>query len=92
MKRLSLSEITGIAEIIGSIAIVVSLIFVGLQIRQNTRQVETSSIQAGLAYVESINNLTANPETAEVVMKGVNDFNSLSPIEKARFDGTINMS
>ena len=89
MKRLSLSEITGIAEVIGAIAIVVSLIFVGLQIRQNTNQIRANSVQVGLAYVEAQNNLMTNPETAELVMKGLSDFDALSPLQKARFDAML---
>ena len=89
MKRLSLSEITGIAEVIGAIAIVVSLIFVGLQIRQNTNQIQANSVQVGLAFVEAENNLFANPESAEMALKGINNFNDLSPLEQARFDAML---
>ena len=89
MKRLSLSEITGIAEIIGSIAIVVSLIFVGLQVRQNTSQIAANSVGTGLSFFEATNNLTTNPETVDVVLNGLNDFDGLSTSEKAEFDGLM---
>ena len=89
MKRLTLSEITNIAEIIGAFAIVASLIFVGLQIRQNTNQIRANSVQMGLAFVEAQNNLLANPENAELDMKGIHDFDALSPLEKARFDALL---
>ena len=89
MRKLTFSEITGLAEIIGSVAIVVSLIFVGLQLRQNSSQFETAAIQAGMAYVEATNNLTANPDSTELVIRGLSDFEGLTQVEKARFDGLL---
>ena len=89
MKRLSLGEITGIAEIIGSIAIVVSLVFVGLQIRQNTKQAEAQTLQTTLSYIASLNDLAQAPESAGLLFKGLNDFGALSPIEKIQFDGML---
>lgn len=89
MKRLSLNEITNIAEVIGAVAIVISLIFVGLQIRQNTKQAEATALQTNLTYVNSINDLAQSPDTAAVWLKGLNDFDALSPVEKVRFDGMM---
>jgi hypothetical protein len=89
MKRLSLGEITNLAEIIGTVAIVVSLIFVGLQIRQNTDQIAVASYQTGLRFIHSINELTATPESADLVIRGLNDFDALSQIDKAQFDSKL---
>jgi hypothetical protein len=89
MKRLSLSEVTGVAEIVGAIAIVLSLIFVGLQIRQNTNQIEAASFQTGLHFIQSVNDLTATPESADLIIRGMNDFEALSQIDKARFDSKL---
>lgn len=89
MRRFTLSEVTGIAEIIGSIGIIASLVFVGLQVRQNTHQVEAASYQTGIAYIDAINNLATDPDTAELVIKGLKDFEALSQVEKARFDGIV---
>jgi hypothetical protein len=88
-RRLTLSEFTGIAEIIGTVAIVVSLIFVGLQLRQNSSQFQTAAIQAGMTYVEAMNNLFIDPDTTELVITGLNDFSGLTQLEKARFDGLM---
>lgn len=89
MKRLSLSEITAIAEIVGSIGIIVSLIFVGFQVRQNTNQVEAASYQTGLRFIQSVNDLTATPESADLVIRGLNDFDAMSQIDKAQFDSKL---
>ena len=89
MKRLTLSEITNLAEIVGTIAIVVSLIFVGLQIRQNTRQIEAASYQTGITFIDAVNNLATNPDSAGLIIKGLQDFDALTKVEKARFDGRL---
>ena len=89
MKRLTLSEITGIAEIVGSIGIIVSLIFVGLQIRQNTNQVEASSYQAALHFVKAVNEMGNTPQTSSLIRRGFDDFDGLSQDEKVQFDGML---
>ena len=89
MKRLSLGQITNIAEIVGTVAIVVSLILVGLQIRQNTNQIEATSFQTGLRFIQTLDDLTATRESAELVIKGLNDFDALSQIDKALFDSKL---
>jgi len=89
MKRLSLGEITNIAEIVGTFAIVVSLIFVGLQIRQNANQMEATSYQTGLRFIQTLDDLTATQESADLVIKGLNDFDALSQIDKALFDSKL---
>ena len=89
MKKLSLSEITGIAEIIGSLGIIVSLIFVGLQVRQNTHQVEAASYQALSNFVRAVNALGNAPQTANLVRRGLDDFQALSEDEKVQFDGKM---
>jgi hypothetical protein len=89
MKRLSLGEITNLAEIIGTVAIVVSLIFVGLQIRQNTDQIEARSYETGLHFIQAVNDLTATPESTDLVIRGLNDFESLPQSDKAQFDSKL---
>jgi hypothetical protein len=49
MKR-TLAEWASVAEIIGALAIVVSLVFVGLQIRANTRATQNATYQQSVGY------------------------------------------
>lgn len=46
MKRLTLSEWASIAEIIGAIAVVLSLLYVGIQVQENTSEVRATNRQA----------------------------------------------
>lgn len=54
MKR-TLQEWANLAEIIGNVAIILSLVFVGLQIRQNTVQLEQNTMTARAAAVSASN-------------------------------------
>ena len=45
MRKLTLSEWANIAEILGSAVVVLSLIFIGLELRQNTNALYTNSWQ-----------------------------------------------
>jgi hypothetical protein len=49
MKR-SLAEWANVAEIVGAFAIVVSLVFVGVQIRDNTRATQNATFQQNVGY------------------------------------------
>lgn len=46
MRKLQLSEWAALAEIIGTVGIVLSLVFVGIQVRDNTRATQAASFQA----------------------------------------------
>ena len=42
-----------------------------------------------MAYVEATNDLTADKDSAELVIRGMDDFLSLSQVDKARFNGLL---
>ena len=64
------SNLADISQIIGSIAVVITLIFLILQIRQNTRAIEASTRQASLdADTAYLNMSVNNPEMLLAVTK-----------------------
>ena len=78
MKR-SLQDWANLAEIVGTAAIIFSLIFVGLQISDNTREMRSAAAHNATEslsswYVEIANNAQAT----EVFHKGMSDPNALS--------------
>ena len=85
--------IGAIAESIGVIAIFVSLVYVAIQIRQNTQQFKRSIEATGLAAfernIESGNHirelLILNPDLAQLLLKGFRSFVKLDASEKFRF-------
>jgi len=82
-----------IAETVGVIAIFVSVIYVAVQIRQNTREISRSIEETRLAAFER--NITSgnraremlilNPDLSEVFLTGLRKYQNLNPSEKFRF-------
>jgi len=70
VNELGLSEWANIAEVIGALAVVVSLLYVGVQVRHNTNEVRASNRQQliGRAHTSAIA-LTGNPEMAALMAK-----------------------
>ena len=77
-------------EIVGAIAVVVTLIYLATQIRQNTRQLASASLQGLADRAENRLLLVASsPEFAKVGVKLQQDPDSLSAVETAQLYGWI---
>ncbi len=76
-----------VAEIVGALAIVLSLIFVGLEIRDSTR-VTTLNLDRVLDQQNLALNLaiTNSADFAELLVRGESDRDGLNTAERARFD------
>ena len=89
---MSIQDWGAIGEIVGALAVVASLIYLAMQIRQNTRQISMSLESAKLAAfertVESSNHareiLITNPEVADLFLKGLADYRNLPSSDKFR--------
>ncbi len=83
-----------LGEIIGAIAVVASLVYLAIQIRQNTNQIslgiETMRLAAFERNVESGNRIRelmiVNPDLADLVARGSRDYQELSGTDKIRYD------
>ena len=71
MSWLELSQILGnMGEFFGAILLFVSLIFVGLQLRQNTQAVQRSSArEAGNALVASLQVYVESAELSDITIR-----------------------
>jgi hypothetical protein len=75
-----------VAEIIGAIAVVITLVFLTVEIRQNRIAVEAAtqaSISEGWNSVNAV--ILGSSEVGEIWAKGFNDPESLNQSEKVRF-------
>ncbi len=78
----SLNKIHQIGELTAAVAVVISLIFVGLQIRDNTIASEAATHQASVAYdLDLLLNAGASPDTARVYRTYRDDPDSLDADE-----------
>ena len=74
-------------EFLGGIAVVVSLIYLASQIRQNSKLLRASSASVSAAGQIRVAELMAqDPELTQVWLQGVRDRNGLSEHDRQRFD------
>ena len=83
---MDLENIARIAEIISSVAVVVSLIYVGLQVRQNTRALRATTYNAVTANsIAILSAMDSHPEYSEFLVRVQSDYASATAAEKLRF-------
>lgn len=81
-----LESLANLGEIIGAIAVVVSLIYLAVQVRQNTQAQRTENFSRALDRVAAMQaSLSQDTDTAVVFAKGVSDPSTLSPTERIQF-------
>lgn len=74
------------SELVGLSAVLLTLIFVGFELRQNTRAVESSATQEVHANFASwYESLQGDPALLMITVKGMQDYGSLTTAEKAQF-------
>jgi len=80
--KAKLQEFALIAEIVGAIAVVISLIYVGLGVRQNTDAIQVANHQALVALDMDKNTWLRDPAFAEIYENASQNIEELSPIER----------
>ena len=82
---MDIMELGAIGELIGGLAVIASLIFVGVQVRNSTREQQTSSMrEAARALLGGVQSLQ-QPGIAEIWLQGMDRFESLEPGDRLRF-------
>ncbi len=78
--------IAATGEILGAVAVLVTLIYLAAQIRQNTATVATATYDSVLNEINNINIAIAQNEAlASIVYHGMYDPDSLSEMDRVRF-------
>lgn len=84
---MSIQDLGSIGEFIAAIATILTLVYLALQIRQNTAVSRAAAAQEVLKahrlLIREV--LTLNPEVENVFIRGIHSFGSLSRDEKRRF-------
>ena len=84
--------VSAVAEIIGALTIVITLIYLGFQLSHNTRSVKVSALQATMAQWNEWSSIVAgSPDLAEIVVRGNHDLHQLNPVDKLRYGAYIQM-
>ena len=78
------------SEVVGAIAVVASVIYLGVQIKDNT---EATKLAASRTLSESYNTfldlLTASSDVSDIFLRGLRDYDSLEPVETIRFSALL---
>jgi len=83
---MKLKRYAQLAEIIGSLAVIVGLIFVGLELRQNTITQRVTATQTLVVdYENAVDLLAKDTESACIYVRGSNGLDNLTGIEQYRF-------
>ncbi len=87
---MTLADVSQISQTIGSAGVVASLIFVGVQLHQNTKATRAASHHAVSEALNQVNLLWArNGEVSRIWLLGISDRAALTPEERWRFDATV---
>ena len=80
------TALSAIAELLGAAAVVVSLLYLAQQIRQNTRQIRLAAQQATVHELgNALRAQAQNREWTELLSRGLNNLDALDPVEKTQF-------
>jgi len=83
---MTLKKIALITEILGGLAVIVGLVFVGLELRQNTLMQRVTATQTLVVdYENAVDLLTKDQKTACIYVRGSNGLENLTGIERYRF-------
>lgn len=78
--------LVAVAEITGAVGVIASLVYVGIQVRQNTRWLRSSVIEsAGLRSSEMARNVAIDPELSSLVRAAMSGAAGLNEEERWRF-------
>ena len=78
--------IGAIAELIGGAAVLATLVYLSMQVRQSNRQEASQSVQIALeTFIGSYAALTEDENKARTYIAGVQDYENLEPVQQAMF-------
>ena len=83
---MTLEAMANLGETIGGIAVVVSLVYLGIQMKHNTMQVRSATYQSIVAAAAACNvTLTQSPDLARIFRIGCDDPEALEEDDRVRF-------
>jgi len=83
---LTLNDLYLISQVVAVAALIPSVLYLAVQVRQNTLQARANAAYQFLEATGSINAIPmGNKETASVVRRGLEDISALNPDEKLQF-------
>ena len=83
--------IGAIGEIIGAIAVLITLVYLAFQVRQSNKLAKMEMHEDSIShYLQNNGNFISNVETARVFREGLLNLDSISPSERIQLWGMLN--
>jgi len=83
---MSLQDLGALGEFIAAIATLVTLAYLAVQIRQNTKSIRASTFHDAVSdFAHGIEELNQDQELTRIFYAGLRDFEGLSQLERQRF-------
>lgn len=82
---MSLSQLAPIADILAALGVILSLIFLAYELRQNRKQSELANWRDLLESLSNFKGLSNNLDFAEFLERAERDYDALTPAEKRAF-------
>ena len=87
---MTLQSLAYIGEIIGTVVVILSLVYLAVQVRQNTEAQRTENYARALERLATFQSmLSTDSEVSTIFSKGLADSSNLSTQEKLRFNWTM---
>ena len=80
-----LTTIANIADLLAAAGVIGSLIFLGLQLREQNRETGLNNWRELLITLTDFKGITSDPQMADLVLRGHEDYHALGPAEKLSF-------
>jgi len=85
--------IAAVGEIVGAIAVIVTVAYLALQIRQNTAALRSTATQGASDQIAGLyHTMCTDPDLAMIVVRGTNTPDELSESEMARYFSVLMMA
>ena len=82
---MTLEQFASIGEIVSGIAVIISLVYVAIQIRTNTESERSATYQSIVSDFGALNNTMAStPELSHLFVEAMEDYHQLTSDQKAR--------
>ena len=82
---MNLQDFANIAEVVGAIAVVISLIYLAIQVKSTTEQNRATMEQAIADSLSDIMMVASSSDVGAVIERGLSDMGSLNDVEKRQF-------
>ena len=78
--------IGAVAEAIAALAVIISLLYLAIQVNQNTRTIKNQALKSARErFLVDLDSATSTQIDADIFRRGLNNFNNLSPSDQGSF-------